>query len=73
MAIWEGVDPKADKMSIFIRGLSDGYREDPSPDGGKPVVRYKTLQIDLLRRGDEHDLNEREITLLDPPYDWTYR
>lgn len=73
VAIWEGVDPKADKMSIFIRGLSDGYREDPAPDGGKPVVRYKTLQIDLLRRGDEHDLNQREITLLDPPYDWTYR
>ena len=73
VAIWEGVDPKADKLSIFIKGLSDGYREDAAPDGGNPVVRHKTLQIDLLRRGDEHDLKEREITLLDPPYDWTYR
>jgi len=74
VAIWEGVDPKADKLTVFVRGLSDGYREDPSPDaGGKSVVRYKALQIDFIRRGDEHDLKEREIILADPPYDWTYR
>jgi hypothetical protein len=74
VAIWEGVDPKADKLTVFVRGLSDGYREDPAPDGsGKPVVRYKALQIDFIRRGDEHDLKEREIILADPPYDWTYR
>ena len=74
VAVWEGIDPKADKLTIYIRGLSDGYREDaPTEPNGKPVVRYKTLQIDMIRRGDEHDLHEREITLLDPPYDWTYR
>lgn len=74
VAIWEGVDPKADKLTIFVRGLSNGYREDPSPDaGGKPVVRHKSIQIDFLRRGDEYGLKEREIILSDPPYEWTYR
>ena len=43
------------------------------PGGGKPVVRYKALRIDMIRRGDEHDLREREITLLDPAYEWVYR
>jgi len=74
VAIWDGVDPHADKLSIYVRGLSDGYRTDPAPvEGGKPVVRYKALQIDFQRRGDEHDLKEREISLAEPPFDWTYR
>jgi len=74
VAIWEGVDPHADKLTVFVKGLSDGYRMDPGADAAaKPLTRYKALQIDFLRRGDEHDLHEREITLSDPPYDWTYR
>jgi len=74
VAIWDGVDPHADKLTVFVRGLSDGYRQDPPAEaGGKPVVRYKALQIDYIRRGDEHDLKERDITLAEPPYDWTYR
>ena len=74
VAIWEGVDPHADKLTVFVRGLSDGYRMDPgATEAEKPVTRYKALKIDFLRRGDEHDLHEREITLSDPPYDWTYR
>jgi len=72
VAVWENVDPKADRFSIFIRGLSDGYQEVPSPDKGKPIIRYKTLRIDFIRRGDERNYNEREIQLLDPPYDWVY-
>ena len=73
VAVWEGVDPKADKITVFVRGLSDGYREEPAPDGGKPVVRHKALQIDFIRRGDHLDQKEREISPSEPPYDWTYR
>jgi hypothetical protein len=73
VAVWEGVDPKADILTIFVRGLSDGTKEDPSPDGGKPIVRHKALQINFIRRGDEHNLKEREIIPGQPPYDWTYR
>ena len=74
VAIWDGVDPRADKLTIFVTGLSNGCREDqPAVAGGKPVVRHKALQIDYIRRGDEHDIKERDITLAEPPYDWTYR
>jgi len=72
VAIWEGVDPHADAMKIYVRGLSDGWKSSPAPDGGKPVVKYKTLRIDLIRRGDHRNLNEKEIQLADPPYEWIY-
>lgn len=72
VAMWEGVDPNADKMSIYIRGLSDGYKEVPAPNGGKPTTKYKTLRIDLIRRGDARNLNEKEIQLAEPSYEWIY-
>ncbi len=70
VAVWEGVDPKADALHIYVRGLSDGYKLVAPPDGGASVARYKTLRIDFLRRGDERNLNEKEIQLNDPPYEW---
>ena len=73
VAVWEGVDPRADKLTIFIKGLSDGLRADPDPSGGKPVIRHKALQLDFLRRGDHLDQKEREILPAEPPYEWTYR
>ena len=71
VAVWEKWDPKADRYSIYVRGLSDGYKEVPS-ETGKPVAKYKTLKIDFIRRGDEHNLNEKEIIPNDPPYEWVY-
>jgi hypothetical protein len=73
VAVWEGVDPKADRFSVFVQGLSDGFKDVAPSSGGKPVTQHKTLQIDFVRRGDEHDIHEKEIQLLDPPYDWVYR
>jgi hypothetical protein len=72
VATWIGVDPKADSFSIYVRGLSDGHKVVEPPQGGKPQVQYKTLRIDFIRRGDQHNINEKEIELLDPPYDWIY-
>jgi hypothetical protein len=72
VAVWENWDPKADRFSIYVRGLSDGYTEVPAPSGGKPVAKYKTLRIDFIRRGDEHNLNEKEIQLAEIPYEWVY-
>jgi hypothetical protein len=72
VAVWDGIDPKADRFSIYVRGLSDGYQVLQPPNGGKPIVRYKTLRIDLIRRGDDRDLNEKEIQFNDPPYEWVY-
>lgn len=72
VAMWMDVDPKADGYKVYVRGLSDGYQEVPAPDGSKSVTRYKTLRIDFLRRGDERNLNEKEIQLNEPPYEWIY-
>jgi hypothetical protein len=72
VACWDRWDPKSDRFSIYVRGLSDGYVEVPSQSGGKPAAKYKTLRIDFVRHGDERNLNEKEIQLADPPYQWVY-
>jgi hypothetical protein len=72
VATFEGVDPNADKFSVYVRGLSDGYQEVPATGDSKPVTKYKTLRIDFIRRGDKFDLKDREIQLMDPPFEWIY-
>jgi hypothetical protein len=72
VAMWDNIDPKADRIQIYVRGLSDGYKDVAAPDGGKAVAKYKTLRIDLIRRGDDRNLNEKEIEFADPPYEWMY-
>ena len=52
-AAWDRWDPASDRFSIYVRGLSDGYKEIPNPKGGKPTVKYKTLRIDFIRRGGD--------------------
>jgi hypothetical protein len=72
VACWDRWDPRADRFSIYVRGLSDGYVEVPAKDGGKPTARYKTLRLDFIRHGDERNLSENEIQFADPPYEWVY-
>jgi len=72
VAVWDRWDPKSDRFSIYVRGLSDGYKEVPDPKGGKPIVKYKTLRIDFIRRGDERNIGENEIEPNDPAYEWVY-
>ncbi|MFO0960045.1 MAG: hypothetical protein U0800_21855 [Isosphaeraceae bacterium] len=76
VAMWE-VDPaiaKADRLQIYVRGLSDGYKRVPTPEGSAQPdqVRYKTLRIDFDRPGDEFQLKSHEFRPLDPPYQWIY-
>ncbi len=71
VAIWDNVNPNADKFSVYVRGLSDGYKKVDGADG-KPVTKYKTLRIDFIRRGDQFQLKEKEIQLLDPAFEWVY-
>jgi hypothetical protein len=73
VAIWDKFDAKADVFSINVRGLTDySFTTPPTSEGAKPVVKYKTLRIDFRRRGDHINLNEKEIELLEPPYEWVY-
>ncbi|MGC8639420.1 MAG: hypothetical protein ACP5XB_06030 [Isosphaeraceae bacterium] len=72
VAVWDNWDPKSDHFSLYVRGLSDGYKKVEDASGGKPTVKYKTLRIDFIRRGDERNISEKEIEFNDPPYEWVY-
>jgi hypothetical protein len=60
------------KFSIFVTGLSNGYRriEDPK-DNKKEIVLRKTLEIKFSKPGDDQNITYREIKL--DNVDWTYR
>jgi hypothetical protein len=72
VATWDKWDARSDRFSIYVRGLSDGYKELAAPSGGKPTIKYKTLRIDFIRRGDHLNLHEKEIQLADPAFEWIY-
>lgn len=72
VALWEGVDPTADRFSIYVRGLSNGNQVLTPPGSEEEQTLHKTLKIDFIRLGDEFNLNEREIRLAEPPYEWIY-
>ncbi len=70
VATWEKWDHKADHFRIYVRGLSGVDKAIPSPSGGKPSMKDKTLKIDFIRRADRHNINLRQIQLADPPHEW---
>jgi len=72
VAVWDTVDFKADAFKVFVRGLSDGFQVVTPPDGSKPYTRYKAVRLDFTRPGDERQPNEREIRVVDPPFEWVY-
>lgn len=72
VAIWDSVDFHADSFKVFVRGLSDGFQVVQPPGDAKPFTRFKSLRIDFQRPGDARKPNEREIRLMDPPFDWVY-
>lgn len=67
VATWDDVDPEANRYSIFVSGLSNGWSEDDNK-----VVRRKTLQLNFRRVGDRFYMDSREIKFV-PPADWLYR
>jgi hypothetical protein len=74
VALWDGVDHRADAFQVFVRGLSDGYQvvQPPQGQGGEPFTRYKALRLDFVRFGDERSPHSREIRPGEPPYEWVY-
>jgi hypothetical protein len=73
VAIWDDVNPDANRFSIFVSGLSNGWSlaEDPA-DPKKQVVRRKTLQLNFKRMGDRYYQTSEEIKFV-PPIEWVYR
>lgn len=73
VAMWRGVDPKADRLTLFMTGFSNGYFVTKAPDGTDMVWR-KTLIQHFWRPGDEIAQDEREIKYSgNPEWDYCYR
>lgn len=71
VAMWTGIDPRADRYTVFMSGFSNGFRKINGPDG-EPVIQTKTIMMKYVRPGDQFDQQEAEIKLDGDPV-WIYR
>jgi hypothetical protein len=72
VAIWDDVNPDANRFSIFVSGLSNGVSLAEIPPDNKQIVRKKTLQLNFKRLGDRYYQHSGEIRFV-PPAEWIYR
>jgi hypothetical protein len=72
VAIWTGVNPDANRFSVFVSGLSNGWSLAEIPPDNRQVIRRKTLQLNFKRLGDRYYQRSGEIQFV-PPYEWVYR
>jgi hypothetical protein len=81
---WEGVDPRTDRFSIYVHGLTNAYRWDDPPGAykkGDPPATGRTyqsqvLKINFWRPSDARDQHEDEIRYGIPgevDYEWFYK
>lgn len=86
VATWENVDPRIDRFSVYVKGLTNAYKWKDDPGRykkGAPLETYrwlsvKTLKLNFWRPGDEYFEHEREIRYGVPipgevDYEWVYR
>jgi hypothetical protein len=84
VATWKGVDPKVDRFSVYVIGLTNAYRWKDTPGEYKPGdpigtgrrLQWKTLKLNFWRPGDEYYQHEGEIRYGQPggvDYEWVYR
>lgn len=71
VAMWRGIDPDADRYTVYMTGFSNGFRKVNGPDG-EPIIQVKTIMQKYIRRGDRFEQNEGEIEL-DGESQWIYR
>ena len=71
VAMWRGIDPEADRYTVYMTGFSNGIRIANGPDD-KPIVQTKTIVQKYWRKGDRFDQAEPEISL-DGESRWIYR
>ena len=74
VATWEDVDPKTDRFTVYVQGLSNAYKMEPVDDKWK--YYRKTLQLNFWRPGDEFLENSKEIRYGAPDkleYEWVYK
>ncbi len=76
VAMWTGIDPRVNRFSIYVSGLTNIYRWDENADGGKRIKDRKTLKTNWWRVGDRFELSDKEIHYGFPgdlDYEWVYR
>ena len=84
VATWEEIDPRVDRFSIYVKGLTNAYRWQDTPGAykaGDPLGKGRTfvrkhLKLNFWRPGDEFDQHEKEIRYGIPgelDYQWVYR
>jgi len=84
VATWEDIDPRIDRFSIFVYGLTNAYRwadkageyKPGDPIGKGRRLSRKALKINFWRPGDEYFPHEKEIRLGIPgdvDYAWVFR
>ena len=70
VAVWEGVNPHVNYVSVFVRGITNAYRLVVAADKKIGLV-HKTLQLNYWRPGDsaeqEKDFVDAGIPLVDLP------
>jgi hypothetical protein len=84
VATWEGIDPRTDRFSIFIDGLTNVYKwEDAAggyqagdPPGKGRTYHYQVLKLNFWRPSDTRHEHEEEIRFGIPgevDYEWFYK
>jgi len=89
VATWENIDPRIDRFSICLNGLTNAYRWEDTPGSYQPGTfepgqslgkgrkfYRKTLRINFWRPGDEWYEHEKEFRYGAPgevDYEWFYR
>lgn len=72
VALWDDIEPEAQRYTLFVTGLSNGWSiatgNNPGPNGEpETIVRRKTLQVEFRRVG-----NSDRIEMVGTPR-WVYR
>lgn len=84
VATWEDVDPKTNRFSVYVKGLTNAYQWIDEPGRfkkGEPLgtgrhLLTKTLQLNFRRTGDEFEVKESQVHYGIPDgvdYQWVYR
>jgi hypothetical protein len=71
VAMWRGVNPDADRYTVFMTGFSNSIRKVDGPDG-KPIFQTKTIMQKYWRKGDRFEQHEPEIGI-EGDTQWIYR
>jgi hypothetical protein len=62
VATWRGIDPEADRYTVFMTGFSNGMKKSKAEDGST-IIRTRTIQTKYWRPGDQFRQREPEIRL----------